>query len=125
MLESYRLTTFTVLLLGVGACGSDDPSPLPEDITAAVGTEGCEGVNIADFRAEPNIIQTGEATTLQWTGQGARACDIEPGGLSFGGGDASVELTPTVTTTYDLTCFATACLDRVGAPRARVTVRVE
>jgi hypothetical protein len=96
----------------------------PPATTPVRGTGACSDVEIAYFVAAPSTIDRGAASTLSWDGRLARGCDLQPGGVGFGGGPLSFAVTPSTTTDYSLRCFATACLDTNEAPVARVTVTV-
>jgi hypothetical protein len=124
-----RRAVCTLLLLVAGCGSSDAADDGPADgqtpaTTSVRGTGACSDVEIADFVAAPSTIDRGATSTLSWDGRTARGCDLEPGGIAFGGGPLSFAVTPSSTTEYSLRCFGTACLDTDEAPVALVTVTV-
>ena len=101
---------------------ASDDDDATDDATATVTVTVNAAVPVIDtFTADANTITAGESTTLEWTTTNATAVSITnvTGALEV---DGSVSVSPTETTTYELT--ASDDDDATTDATARVTVTV-
>ncbi len=89
------------------------PKPMP-DPDAGVGA-----VRITSFTSSPTSVTAGASATLRWTTERATSCELSPGSAVPPSG--SLDVSPTQTTGYRLTCQgpqgpATAQLELVVTP---------
>src|SRR5215472_11840307 len=72
--------------------------------TATVTVTVVDPLQIISFTASPTLIAQGQSSTLSWDVTGGQQITIEPG-VGDVTGTTSAVVTPTVTTTYDLTAI--------------------
>ena len=72
--------------------------------TATLTVTVVDPLQIISFTASPTLIAQGQSSTLSWDVTGAQQITIEPG-VGDVTGTTSAVVTPTVTTTYDLTAI--------------------
>src|SRR5262249_55211845 len=72
--------------------------------TATATVTVVDQLQINSFTASPTLIAQGQTSTLSWDVTGAQQISIEPG-VGDVTGTTSAVVTPTVTTTYDLTAI--------------------
>jgi predicted CxxxxCH...CXXCH cytochrome family protein len=102
---------------GAGSCSVSTAAPTGVVALFQPATGGSAPV-ISSFSANPTFIVAGQSTTLSWSVTGATGVSINGGVGAVGG--STVQVSPTVTTTYVLTAT-----NANGSSTATVTIGVQ
>ncbi len=102
----------------VSTSGSTDPSPVAVTTEYTLACQGLGGpatakakvtvtppVAITSFTADPATVELGDSVTLSWTTENALSCTIDHDiGSAAPAADGSLEIVPTESGNYTLTC---------------------